>query len=76
VNGLSFLRIDLRMSPTSIVQKPCNYCNVLRDDLSACGYAQVDGMSYLLARLLEYRLQPSRAQASGDYVEHWRMNAI
>ena len=37
------------MSPTSqIVQKLWNYCNVLRDDLSACD-AQAGGMSYLLA---------------------------
>jgi type I restriction enzyme M protein len=42
---------------TQIVQKLWNYCNVLRDDLSACD-AQADGMSYLLARC---------AQASGDY---------
>ena len=41
-----------------IVQELWNYCNVLRDDLSACGYAQAGGMSYLLAR---------GAQASGDY---------
>ncbi len=34
------------MSPTSqIVQKLWNYCNVLRDDLSAC-LAQAGGMSY------------------------------
>lgn len=46
------------MSPTSqIVQKLWNYCNVLRDDLSACD-AQAGGMSYLLAH---------GAQASGDY---------
>jgi len=33
------------MSPSAIVQKLWNYCNVLRDDLSACD-AQADGMSY------------------------------
>ena len=34
------------MSPTSqIVQKLWNYCNVLRNDLSACD-AQAGGMSY------------------------------
>jgi len=31
------------------VQKLWNYCNILRDDLSACGHAQADGLSYLLA---------------------------
>jgi hypothetical protein len=37
------------MSPTSqIVPKLWNYCNVLRDDLSASD-AQAGGMSYLLA---------------------------
>jgi hypothetical protein len=48
-----------------IVQKLWNYCNVLRDDLSAWDLpalqqadAQACGMSYLLAR---------GAQASGDY---------
>jgi hypothetical protein len=41
-----------------IVQKLWNYCNVLRDDLSACD-AQAGGISYLLAR---------RTQASGDHV--------
>ena len=40
-----------------IVQKLWNYCNVLRNDLSACN-AQADRMSYLLARC---------PQASGDY---------
>lgn len=30
---------------SAIVQKLWNYCNVLRDDLSACD-AQADGMSY------------------------------
>jgi hypothetical protein len=43
---------------SAIVQKLWNYCNVLRDDLSACRHAQAGGMSYLLAR---------GAQASGDY---------
>ncbi|GBD98782.1 hypothetical protein BMS3Abin07_00809 [bacterium BMS3Abin07] len=46
------------MSPSAIVQKflsaylpsaqaqaDWKYCNVLRDDLSACGHAQADGMS-------------------------------
>jgi len=54
-----------------LVQKPWNYCNILRDDLSApdcelssgrCGYAQTGGLSYLLAR---------GAQASGDYPSAW-----
>ena len=35
------------MSPSAIAQKLWNYCNVLRDDLSACD-AQAGGMSYLL----------------------------
>ena len=33
------------MSPSAIVQKLWNYCNVLRDDLSAYD-AQAGGMSY------------------------------
>jgi hypothetical protein len=33
------------MSPSAIVQNLRNYCNVLRDDLSACD-AQAGGMSY------------------------------
>ena len=40
-----------------IIQKLWNYCNVLRDDLSACN-AQADRMGYLLARC---------PQARGDY---------
>ncbi len=49
-----------------IVQKLWNYCNVLRDDLSAYD-AQAGGMSYLLARLPERaRSQSGRAQTSGD----------
>jgi type I restriction enzyme M protein len=43
-----------------LVQKLWNYCNILRDDLSACGHAQADGLSYLLAR---------GTQVTGDYVE-------
>lgn len=31
--------------PSQLVQKLWNYCNVLRDDLSACD-AQAGGMSY------------------------------
>ena len=46
------------MTSSAIVQNLWNYCNILRDDLSACAHAQADGMSYLLAR---------GAQASGDY---------
>jgi type I restriction enzyme M protein len=34
------------MNTSTIVQKLWNYCNVLRDDLSACGHAQAGGMSY------------------------------
>ncbi len=34
------------MNTATIVQKLWNYCNVLRDDLSACGHAQAGGMSY------------------------------
>ena len=29
-----------------LVQKLWNYCNILRDDLSACGHAQAGGLSY------------------------------
>ena len=68
------------MTPSAIVQKLWNYCNVLpacaepgaagrRDDLSAC-LTQVDGMSYLLARHLTARVfAQAGAQASGDHVE-------
>jgi len=34
------------MTPPAIVLKLWNYCNVLRDGLSACGHAQAGGMSY------------------------------
>ncbi len=34
------------MTSSAIVQKLWNYCNVLRDDLSACVHAQAGGMSY------------------------------
>jgi hypothetical protein len=34
------------MSAADIVSKLWNYCNVLRDDLSACVHAQAGGMSY------------------------------
>jgi len=37
------------MTSSAIVQKLWKYCNVFRDDLSACGHAQAGGMSYLLA---------------------------
>jgi type I restriction enzyme M protein len=47
---------------SQLVQKLWNYCNILRDDLSACGHAQADGLSYLLAR---------DAQASGDDPSAW-----
>jgi type I restriction enzyme M protein len=29
-----------------LVQKLWNYCNILRDDLSACVHAQAGGLSY------------------------------
>jgi hypothetical protein len=45
-----------------LVQKLWNYCNILRDDLSAFGHAPAGGLSYLLAR---------GAQASGDYPSAW-----
>jgi type I restriction enzyme M protein len=51
----------------AIVQKLWNYCNILRDDLSACGHAQAGGLSYLLAR---------RAQASGDYPPAWLTTGV
>jgi hypothetical protein len=38
----------IAMSPADIVQKLWNYCNVLRDDLSACEHAQAGGMSICL----------------------------
>jgi type I restriction enzyme M protein len=44
--------------PHQLAQKLWNYCNILRDDLSACAHAQAGGLSYLLAR---------GTQASGDY---------
>jgi type I restriction enzyme M protein len=50
-----------------LVQKLWNYCNILRDDLSACGHAQADGLSYLLARGLSALAAQAGAQASGDY---------
>jgi hypothetical protein len=30
---------------TQLVQKLWNYCNILRDDLLACGHALVDGQA-------------------------------
>ena len=59
-----------------LVQKPWNYCNILRDDLSApdcerrsgrCGHAQAGGLSYLFARGLSASPAQASAQASGDY---------
>jgi hypothetical protein len=35
------------MNSSDIVRMLWNYCNVLRDDLSACVHAQVGGMSYI-----------------------------
>jgi hypothetical protein len=64
------------MTSSAIVQKLWNYCNILRDDLSApdcesrsgtCGHAQADGLSYLLARGLSALAAQAGAQASGDY---------
>jgi hypothetical protein len=46
------------MSSSVVDEKLWNYCNILRDDQSACGHAQAGGLSYLLAR---------GVQASGDY---------
>jgi hypothetical protein len=34
------------MDSNQLVQNLWNYCNILRDDLSACGNAQADGLSY------------------------------
>jgi len=34
------------MTSSALVQKLWNYCNILRDDLSACGHAQAGGLSY------------------------------
>lgn len=59
-----------------IVQKLWNYCNILRDDLSApdcerrsgrCGHAQASGLSYLLALGLSASPAHAGAQASGDH---------
>jgi hypothetical protein len=52
---------------TNSFKKVWNYCNILRDDLSACGHAQADGLSYLLARGPSILAAGADAQASGDY---------
>jgi hypothetical protein len=56
---------------TQLVQKLWNYCNILRDDLSACGPAQAGGLSYLLARGLSASPAQAGAQASGDDPSVW-----
>lgn len=63
-----------------LVQKLWNYCNILRDDLSAhachcvavgrCN-AQAGRLSYLLARGLSALVAQAGAQASGDYPSAW-----
>lgn len=51
-----------------LVQKLWNYCNIVRDDLSAPDWELRSGrLAALVGRLL-YLLAPG-AQASGDYVE-------
>jgi len=68
------------MTSSAIVQKLWNYCNILRDDLSApdcerlsgrCGHAQAGGLSYLLAHGLSASPAQAGAQASGDYPSAW-----
>ena len=56
---------------SQLVQKLWNYCNILRDDLSACGNAQAGGLSYLLARGLSALAAQVAAPASGDYPSTW-----
>ncbi len=59
------------MTSSAIVQKIWNYCNILRDDLSACGHAQTGGLSYLFTRGLSASPAQASAQASGDYSSAW-----
>ena len=59
------------MTSSAIVQKLWNYCNILRDDLSACGHVQAGGLSYLLALGLSASPAQASAQASGDYPSAW-----
>jgi len=58
-------------SSHQFVQKLWNYCNILRDDLAACGHAQAGGLSYLFARGLSASPAQASAQASGDYSSAW-----
>jgi len=58
-------------SSHQLVQKLWNYCNILRDDLSAYGHAQGGGLSYLLAHGLSASPAQAGAQASGDYPSAW-----
>jgi len=57
-----------------VVQKPWNYCNILRDDLTA-SLAQAGGLSYLLARGQSASPAQAGAQASGDYPSAWLRTA-
>jgi hypothetical protein len=70
------------MRTTQRVQKLWNYCNILRDDLSACAHAQAGGLSPACARSVCLAAQAD-AHASRDYVEQltfllflsrWRMH--
>ena len=54
-----------------LLQKLWNYCNILRNDLSACGHAQAGGLSYLFARGLSVSPAQASAQASGDHPSAW-----
>ena len=62
------------MTSSAIVQKLWNYCNIVRDDLSACGHAQAGGLTYLLTRGLSASPAQAGAQASGDYPSAWLRN--
>ena len=68
-----------------LVQKLWNYCNILRDDLSApdcerlsgrCGHAQGGGLSYLLAHGLSASPAQVSAQASGDDPSAWSILGV
>ena len=73
------------MTSSAIVQKLWNYCNILRDDLSApdcerlsgrCGHAQGGGLSYLLAHGLSASPAQVSAQASGDDPSAWSILGV
>ena len=63
-------------SSHQLVQKLWNYCNILRDDLSAYGHAQGGGLSYLLAHGLSASPAQVSAQASGDDPSAWSILGV